>query len=93
LTVESLLSVSSVGVTLPSLDMSFEFPSLTALSVKSEFILVVSPSESNSIPSDETIPFELSFISLAEIAPILMNNINAKIRVKCIFFDIFTPPF
>ncbi|WP_158499592.1 hypothetical protein [Methanobrevibacter olleyae] len=55
---------------------------------------MVSSTESKSIASDESILVKsLLFISLADIRLILKKNINAKIRVKCIFSDIFAPPF
>ena len=44
--------------------------------------------------SESAMPYKLfSFISFADMTLTLKNNINARIRVNCIFFDIFTPPF
>ena len=64
------------------------------LSFKLEDKESVSSTESIPIRLDESILFKsLSFISFADIRLILKNKINAKISVKCILFDIFTPPF
>ena len=63
-------------------------------SIKSEDKELVLSTESTPTRLDESILFKsLSFISSAEIRLILKNNINAKISVNFIPFDIFTPPF
>ena len=63
-------------------------------SIKSEDKELVLSTESTPTRLDESILFKsLSFISSAEIRLILKNNINAKISVNFILFDIFTPPF
>ena len=72
----------------------FISPSFKSSSFKLEDKESVSSTESIPIRLDESILFKsLSFISFADIRLILKNKINAKISVKCILFDIFTPPF